>query len=47
MPADGLTKVLIVNKYVEFRKILGIELVRELEDNKIKMEYVDLDKWEN
>ena len=44
---EGLIKVLIIDKYVEFKKILGMELVRELEDNKIKMEYIDLDEWED
>ena len=47
MLVDGFIKVLIVDKYVEFRKMLGMELIRELEDNKIKMEYVDLDEWED
>ena len=47
MPANRFIKVLIVNKYVEFRKMLGMESIRELENNKIKMEYVDLDEWED
>ena len=47
MPVDGLIKVLIVDKYIEFRKILGMELTRELENNKIEVEYVDLNKWED
>ena len=44
MPANRFIKVLIVDKYVEFRKMLGMELIRELEDNKIKIEYVDLNE---
>ena len=44
MLIDRLIKVLIINKYVEFRKMLGIELIRELENNNIKIEYVDLNE---
>ena len=47
MPINGFIKVLIVDKHVEFRKILGIESIKELENNKIKIEYIDLNKWED